>query len=402
MARLLEDDAKRLLANAGVAVPKSTVVTEPEEAEIFARELDQPTILKALLPFGGRQKLGLVKTAETAEECSRTVKDLLGASVNGFTVGKVLVEELIKISRELYAAVLNDTASRSPIVLVSSQGGVDVQEIHAKSPESSAYQVIDPTGRLEPFRARELWIRAGVRGPLLVEVTSLLHRLFTIYSNFDATLLEVNPIAITPEERVVVASCVLEVDDDALFRHPELEGKVVRGLDRLWRPLTEREQLVVQADLDEPSKGDVRYAEFEGGDIGFICGGGGGSLMLQDAVRAFGGKPANYSEWGGNPSARKMETLTRVVLSKPGVKGLLVCLNISNNTRIDTAAGAITKVLKESRLDTSRFPVVIRLAGLSDESAKEVVESAGFEYHGEDLTMDESARLIVERMRNIG
>src|SRR5207245_4624953 len=120
-------------------------------------------------------------------------------------------EEFIKISRELYAAVLNDTASRSPIVLVSSQGGVDVQEIHAKSPESSAYQVVDPTGRLEPFRARELWIRAGDRGPLLVDVNSLLHRIFTIYSNFDSTLLEVNRIAITPVERVAQAPLHLAV-----------------------------------------------------------------------------------------------------------------------------------------------------------------------------------------------
>ncbi len=401
MARLLESDAKRLFVEAGLAVPRSAVISEPDEAFQFAEKQGGPVVLKALVPIGGRQKAGAIKFARDVEEAKQAARSLLGSEFGGFTVGKLLIEEKVAIKEEYYASILNDSRARRPLVLVGSRGGVDVEEIHSGSPSSMVREPIDPIEGLDTFKARELWLRAGVTGDLLLKLSDLLHAVYGIYSRVDATLLEVNPIAITESKQVVAASCVLEVDDDALFRHPELTDRVVRGLDRVWRPLTEREQLVMQADLEEPSKGDVRYTDLQGGDIGFICGGGGGSLVIQDSVRSLGGQPANYSEWGGNPTERKMEALTRAVMSKPEVRGLLVCLNISSNTQVDIAARGIVKVLREMNVDAKRFPVVTRLAGLNDGAAKEVVEQAGFEYHGEDMTMDGAAELIVERVKKL-
>jgi succinyl-CoA synthetase beta subunit/citryl-CoA synthetase large subunit len=401
MARLLESDAKRLLAEAGLSVPKSAVISEPEEASQFAKSISRPVVLKSLLPIGGRQKMGAILFADDPEKARKAAELLLGSSFGGFPVGGILIEEKVAITAEYYASIMNDSRARRPLVLLSSSGGIDVEETYSKSPRSMVQQSIDPLIGLEGFRARELLLKLGVGGELLPKLSDLLRRLYLTYQNLDATLLEVNPIAITATKEVIVASCVLEVDDDALFRHPELTGKVVRGLDRVWRPLTEREKLVVRADLDDANKGDIRYTDFEDGEIGFVCGGGGGSLVVQDAVWQLGGKSANYSEWGGNPSERKMETLTRVVMSKPGVKGLLVCLNISSNTQIDVAARGIVKVLKELRVDPSKFPVVIRLAGLNDRAAKELIEQSGYEYHGEDITMDEASALIVQRVREL-
>ncbi len=397
MARLLEDGAKQLLSAAGILVPRFAAVTDSDQAEKFASDLGKGVVIKALLPIGGRAKLGLVKYSASPADAREVARSLLGREVSGFEVDRLLVEEKVDTGQEFYTAITNDAGRRRPVVLVSSKGGIDIQEQLSQSPEALASEVVDNAKSFEEFQARSLWIRAGVSGSLLGPLSNLTWRLWQVFKENDATLLEVNPIAVTQDRRVVAVSCVLEVDDDALFRHPELEGRLVKGLDRVWRPPNEREKLVMKADSDEPTKGDVRYAEFDDGDIGFVCGGGGGSLLLQDAVRAFGGKPANFSEWGGNPSENKVEVLTRTTISKPGVKGLLVCLNVSNNTRIDAAANALARVLKG--VNPREFPVVIRLVGLNDESARSTIEEAGFEYHGEDLTMEDAAALIVKKVR---
>ncbi len=396
MARLLEDDAKELLASAGVTVPKCKRISQPSEAKDFYQQFRKPVVIKALVPVGGRQKVGAVKMAYSAEEAEAVSKALLGSSVYGFLVDKLLIEHRVHISRELYVSFANDVRSRSQLVLVGAIGGVDVEEIRRMSPDSIVRYLIDPILGLELFQARHLCQQLDFKAELLVQLSTILYELFKLYRRLDAVLLEVNPLAITHEQKFVATSCVLEIDDDALFRQHELSDKVILGLDRAWRPLTEREKEVMQVDIEDPYRGTIRYTEFEGGDIGFLCGGGGASLMLQDSIRGVGGKPANYSEWGGNPPEQKLETLTKVVVSKPGVKGLLICLNISNNTRTDIAAKGIVKMLKELEVDPKKMPVVVRLAGLNDELAKSMFEEGGYEYHGEDMTMEEATHLIVK------
>jgi succinyl-CoA synthetase beta subunit/citryl-CoA synthetase large subunit len=192
----------------------------------------------------------------------------------------------------------------------------------------------------------------------------------------------------------------MAVDDDALFRHPELAGVAEAGNERTWRPLTEREQAALAVDAAEPYRGTARYTEFDGGDIACLCGGGGASLLLMDALRRAGGSPANYSEFGGNPSAEKVHGLARVALSKPGVRGLFVCQNITSNTQVDLSAEGVLRALAERDLTGGRFPVLMRLAGVGEARARALCQKAGVEYHADDVTLEEAAALMVERMRD--
>jgi succinyl-CoA synthetase beta subunit len=197
----------------------------------------------------------------------------------------------------------------------------------------------------------------------------------------------------------VAAAVLMGMDDDALFRQPGVESEVEPGSDRAWRPLTDLEKRLIAVDSAEPYRGTARYTEMNGGDIGFLCGGGGGSLLLFDALQRYGGRPANYSEFGGNPTETKTYGIASGILSKPGVKGFFLGMNITNNTQTDVVAAAVARAFRARGVDTRSFPALARFAGVGDAMAKEVLEEAGFEYHGEDVTMEDAARLMVEKMR---
>lgn len=205
-------------------------------------------------------------------------------------------------------------------------GGVDIEDISRTFSHSIVKCPINSIHGMELFEARRIWKQLGFGGELLNKLASTLYAAFRLFEGLDAILLEINPLIITPNQDVVAAASVLELDDDALFRHQALSVSALLGLDRIWRPPTEREREVVLSDTNDPYRGTIRYTEFEGGDIGIINGGG-GSLVVQDTIRMAGGRPANYSEWGGNPPERKLKALTEAVASKQGVKGVLVCLN---------------------------------------------------------------------------
>jgi succinyl-CoA synthetase beta subunit/citryl-CoA synthetase large subunit len=191
----------------------------------------------------------------------------------------------------------------------------------------------------------------------------------------------------------------MAVDDSAMFRQKELEGKVEVGSERAWRPLTELERQIIAVN-DADYRGTARYTEMDGGEIGFMCGGGGGSLLSFDALVDLGGRPANYTETGGNPSEEKVYGLTRGILSKPGVKGLFVAHNITNNTQIDVMAKGIVRALAEMGVDPKTFPVVVREAGVNDALGKQIFTEAGVEYYGEDVTICEAAATMLQRMRS--
>jgi succinyl-CoA synthetase beta subunit/citryl-CoA synthetase large subunit len=177
--------------------------------------------------------------------------------------------------------------------------------------------------------------------------------------------------------------------------------KVEAGSDRAWRPLTSLEKEMIAVDRADPYRGTASYTEMEGGDIGFLCGGGGGSLLVYDTLLRLGGKPANYSECGGNPSEAKVHGLTKGILSKPGVRGIILTTNITNNTRTDMFARGFIKAIQELNIDATRFPTVVRLPGVNDTEARRLFGEAGIEYHGDDITMEDAARMIVNKMARL-
>lgn len=311
---------------------------------------------------------------------------------------KILVEEKIDIAEEWYLSITIDKHKQLPAVIATREGGVEVEQLVREHPDRVVIEHVDPFFGLPAYKAREIWSRLGLNGRPLLQASQLTTKLYTVFLRFDCYLLEVNPLVLTREGEVVAAASVMAVDDAAMFRQPGLEDMVEVGSERAWRPLTELEKRMIAVN-DADYRGTARYTEMDGGDIGFMCGGGGGSLLSFDALVDLGGRPANYAETGGNPSEEKVYELTKGVLSKPGVRGLFVAHNITNNTQVDVMARGIVRALREMGIDPRTFPVVVREAGVNDALGKQIFEEAGVEYYGEDVTISEAAAIMVKRMR---
>lgn len=398
MGNLLEHHSKELIRKLGLPVPEGGVAESPGEAAAVAARLGGAVVVKALVPVGKRGKAGAIKFAGSPGEAGEAAGQLFGMTVRNFPVEKVLVEQKLDIREEWYLSITYDKEKKMPVIIASTRGGIDVEEISRAEPDKLLIRHVDPFYGLAGYQAKEIWSDLGVRGKLLVSATGLLGKLYNLFDRSDAYLLEINPLVVTGDGTLAVAASVMSVDDSAMYRHPEFADMVQLGSERVWRPLTELEKQMVEVNEADPYRGTARYTEMPGGDIGFMCGGGGGSLLCFDALVANGAQPANYTEVGGNPPEQKVYGLTRGILSKPGVKGLFVAHNITNNTQVDVLARGIVNALKDMGIDPAVFPVVVREAGVNDAAAREIFTAAGVEYYGDEVTMTEAAVRMVRRM----
>lgn len=399
MARILEHHSKALLKELGLPVPEGSAVSTAREAVEAAEKIGFPVVLKALVPVGKRGKAGAIRFAATAGEVSREAAALLAMTVSHYPVEQVLVEQKLEIGQEMYLSVTMDKSKRLPVIIAGSAGGMEIEELGREHPDRISSTHVDPFMGLPAFKAIEIWSALGLTGGLLRQAGSVTARLYSAFTGYDCTILEINPLVVTVDEKVIIADSVLSIDEGSLYRQPELQGMLQAGSDRAWRPLTELEKHLVAVNEAEAYRGTARYTEMDGGDIGFMCGGGGASLLLMDALIEAGGRPANYSEVGGNPPESKVYGLCKGILSKEGVKGLFLAHNITSNTRIDVMASGVVRALKDLGIDPASFPVVIREAGTFDAGGKKIFEDYGIEYHGDDMTLTRAAQLMVERMR---
>ena len=399
MARVLENVGKDLLRHNGVPTHEFVVVSTAEEARRAAEKIGCPVVIKALVTVGKRGKAGAVKFAETPDDAARIAKEILAMTVHNFPVERLLVEKKLDISQEIYVSITYDSFEMAPVIIASSAGGIDIEEIAKTQPEKILKYPVSILKGFNSYEAKEIWSDLGLKGRALQKATVILWRLYQFFVKYDGTVVEINPLAITASGEVVAAAILMGVDDDALYRQSYLSDKVEVGSDRAWRPLTALEKEMVEVDKTEAYRGTARYTEMEGGNIGFFCGGGGGSLLSYDALLRFGGKPANYTEFGGNPPEAKVRGLVRGVLSKPGVKGFYMNLNITNNTQTDIVAKGIIGAFQDLNIDPTKFPAVLRLAGVHDAEARKLCTEAGLEFHGDDITMEDTARIIVDKMK---
>ncbi|MHB1126447.1 MAG: ATP-grasp domain-containing protein [Bacillota bacterium] len=399
MARLLEDQSKGLLGGLGIPIPRFGVADNPEEARNVAEGLGCPVVVKALVPVGKRGKAGAVLFASTPLEAEHCARKLLAMTLAHYPVRQVLIEEKLEIEKELYLSITIDQAQKLPVIMASSLGGIDVEEVVREHPDALTRYHVDPLIGFGEFAGREIWCDAGITGKTIAQLATLTRKLFQAFESFDAYLIEINPLVITAQGELSAAAVVMSVDDSSLYRHPELGGKVQMGTERAWRPLTDLEKQMVAVNESDPYRGTARYTEMEGGDIGFMCGGGGGSLMLFDALMACGGSPANYSEFGGNPPEDKVCGLAKGILSKPGVRGLFVAQNITNNTQVDVVARGVIRALQELHIEPAKYPVVVREAGVNEDTARQLFSEYGVEYYGDEITMTQAARRMIEKMR---
>jgi succinyl-CoA synthetase beta subunit len=395
MARLLEHDVKRLLQTRGIAVPRGAAARSVQEAGQFAAELGSAVVVKALVPANRRGRSGGVRIVADPTEATSAAEELLGSSFLGSKVDQVLVEERLELERELFLSIVLDGNRGAPVVLASRHGGVDVEATFEDPQHAPSTLELHPLGENLPFAFRQLWRSAGLGGRELVAAADATSRAVRAFFELDATMLELNPLALVAGQAVAIGA-LMAIDDAALQRHPDLVSLVVDG--ELARLPTALEQEAAAVAAIDPYRGTARFIELEG-DIALLVGGGGGSLVFFDAVRRAGGRPACYTEIGGNPTAAKVRGLTRVALSCRGVRGLLVGHNITNNTQVDLVAEGVVGALADLDIDPRRFPVVARELGTHDEEGRRIFEEAGIECLSEEWTMEDAARRIVERVR---
>jgi len=364
--RLLEFQAKRILKDHGIAVPKSVLVTDPGDL----KGITFPTVLKAQVPVGGRGKAGAVRVVNQAFEAQAVVRELFACNVKGYPVAAVLAEELVKAEREVYFAYLIDKQINLPLVMASSSGGVDIEEAAKKIPSEIIKRYVDPVLGIQGYTVRSL--AKALRIDDLGSFWSLIQTMAAIFHEIDATLVEINPLAITSHGLVALDAKVI-LDDKAAYRHEELFEALrleQKGLDK--RKKTRSEELAEEM--------GITYVPLDG-DIGMIADGAGTGMLTLDLIHEYGGRAANFCEMGGLSNAETMEKAIEVIVANPRVKILFIGL-IGGMTRMDEMADGIVQYIKKANRDV---PMVIRMCGTKADVGKMRLKEVGIETF-EDLS----------------
>ncbi len=395
--RLYEHEAKTLARGAGIPVPRGRLVTTAAEAEDAAIGLGQPVVVKAQVPVGGRGKAGGIRFADDPAAAREATAELLAGQVRGFAVSSVLIEERLDIAEEYYIGATIDEVAKRCVLVAGRAGGVGVEEAAAQGVEFARCHV-DPFIGLQPFMARDLALTL-TRTKAVSLTTDIVTRLYRLYQTYDATLAEINPLVLTRDGRVVAADFRVEIDDDALFRQRDRLAAVgIPARQEADRTPTELERRAAEIDNIDHRGVAGRVVEFDG-DIALIIGGGGASLTTFDAILRHGGRPANYCEIGGNPTVRKVRELTRLLMSRPGVKSLAVITNVLSNTRVDLVARGVIKGLIDAGIDPRTFPIVVRSSGSWEDEGYRILDKYGIKWFDRTQSMDEAAEYIVELAR---
>lgn len=391
--RLLEFESKNILKRNGIEVPSGVVVSTATDLNL---EITFPAMLKAQIPLGGRGKAGGILESLSSDGLEAQIESLLTTKIRGFRAKKILIEEKSDIQQEFFMAITYDTVAKEPIAIFSREGGVDIEILAEKEPEKVRKELFTLRDGLPEYRAREIIAETGVSGKLLIRLGSILSRLAKVFVDYDATMVEINPLAVTKTGNLIALDCHLDIDDDALFRQKEI-AEIDKDKTRIEsaRGKTDFEREAAKIDNLDHRGVAGRVIEFDG-TLGLIIGGGGASLTAFDAVRAHGGKPANYCEIGGNPSVLKVKELTRHILSKPGVEKVAVIMNVVSNTRVDLVARGIIKGILEAGKKPAETVTVFRIPGAWEEEGFKILSKYGVRYCDRTVSIDEAAKIAVE------
>jgi succinyl-CoA synthetase beta subunit len=391
--RLLEHQSKSLLSGYGLRFTPCHVCSTPEEAEQAAGSLgSSPLVLKAQVPFGGRGKAGAVVFVQGVAEAAAAAQRLLAMTLRGHSVQAVSVETKIEISREFFVGITWDSSAKQPVAILSTAGGVNVERSDERNIVRHAF---DPFSGLRAHEGREMAQNIGIDGPAMNGIGAVLSRLAKAFLDLDGVTIEINPLAETPDGAMIGVDAHVELDDDAVWRLPA-ELKAFQTTTSPSRPQTKLELEAQRIDNMDHRGVAGRVVEFDG-NLALLIGGGGASLTVFDAIRRYGGNPANYCEVGGNPTEAKVAALTALLLSKPGVEKLAVIMNVVNNTRADVMArGAIEGVRRADRAPRDTI-IVFRVPGSWESEAAELLAEVDVEALGREVSLDAAAKLAVQR-----
>lgn len=398
--RFYEFEAKRLLARHGVPTSQGGTADSPEDARRIAAEIGGPVVLKSQVLTGGRMKTGGVRFAETPDEAAEAAAAILALEIRGQKPRNVLVERRAPVAKEYYAGVIYDALAKKPVIVFSDMGGIDIEEVAESHPEHIARRHFSSLLPFSDYVAKEAVASLGITGSELTGLTGIVARLARVFTQYGLTLAEINPLARLEDGSFVALDCHIDMEDEAKERQTAIlkELGIAPDEPRQGRPPTPFEIRGAQIDAEDHRGVAGRVVEFDG-DLGLVIGAGGGSLTLFDAVKKFGGRPANYCEIGGNPSVHKAAELTKLVLSKPGVEKLAVMMNVVSNTRVDIVARGVIKGCIESGRDPASTIAIFRIPGSWEDEGFKILRKYGVEYADRTVSMHEAARRAVEKTR---
>ncbi len=378
--KIHEYQAKEILARFGVPIQPGRVAYTPEEAEAIARELGGPVVIKAQVYVGGRGKAGGIQFGDTPEQARTAAAKVLGMDIKGLTVEKVLVVSKLDIKEEYYLGIILDRKSQAPVVMVSKEGGIDIEEVAASTPEKIIQQPIDMHWGLRPFEARDILARAGLPHQVIAKGGTILAALARAFIESDASLAEINPLALTADGQVQAADAKILLDDNGLFRQKEYAA---------WAESEESNPLEFEAKQE-----GLTYVKLDG-NVGIIGNGAGLVMTTLDMVARVGGKPANFLDIGGGAKAEVMRKALTFVACDPQVKGILVNI-FGGITRGEEVAKGV--ILAQADLPKG-MPIVVRLSGTGAEEGRAMLKDAGLDW-GKD--MRDAAQKIVAAINSKG
>ena len=360
-----EFQAKEVFSRYGIPVPKGIAATTPDEAKTATQELGGQSVVKAQIHAGGRGKSGGVQLAHSPEEASEAAKKMLSSNLitpqtgpEGAPVQKLLIEELADIKQELYVALTIDRNHRGPAMLVSTKGGMDIEAVAEENPDDIHTEPIDPLSGLMPFQTRRLTRRLGLNQSVAAETSRILSALYRVFVENDCSLVEINPLIITSDDRVVALDAKINLDDDSMFRHEDLME---------YRDVSQEDPLEAQA-----SDLDIAYVNLDG-DVGCLVNGAGLAMATLDVTTAAGAAPANFLDVGGGATPEKVASAVKIILSDPKVRRVLINI-FGGILRCDIAGEGIVLAYKETE---SATPLVVRMLGTNVVEGKEILVASG-------------------------
>ncbi len=375
---LYEYQGKQLFARFGIPVSEGRFATTPGEVRAAAEELGGPVVVKAQVLTGGRGKAGGVKLAETPDDAETKARDILGLDIRGHVVSRLWIEQASDIAKEYYLSVTFDRGTKKPLFMLTTEGGVEIEQVAAENPDALARLHVDPLEGFQPYQARRLIYAARIDDPNeQKQIAGIIERLYACFVELDALLCEINPLIVTPDGEVRALDSKFTVDDSALFRHPDIsEMRDVEAADPQERLAREK---------------GVTYVKLDG-EVGILGNGAGLSMSTVDVVVVAGGRPANFCDLGGGGDAQGVVDALEVITSDPQVRSIF--FNIFGGiTRGDEVARGILAALEQMRIE---LPIVVRLDGTNAEEGRRLLTDAAPPNLHVEPTMLEAAQRAVE------
>src|SRR5919205_1495717 len=398
--RFYEYESRQILAREGIPLSKHGFATDAEAAKAIAADIGGPVVIKSQVLTGGRMKAGGVKFADTPEDTEAAAREILELEINGHMPRGVLVGAKAEIKQEYYAGVIYDGIRKLPTFVFSDMGGIDIEEVAEQHPDHIGRGHFSTVLPHMDFVAKDVIASIGITGSELNRLTPILSKLARLFVQYDMTLAEINPLAQLADGTFVAVDAHMDMENEGRPRQQALL-KDLGVSDEETREAREPTEFEIEGEkIDSVDHRGVagNVTEFDG-NLGLVIGAGGGSLTLFDAVRKYGGRPANYCEIGGNPSVAKACGLAKLVLSKPGVDKIAVMMSIVSNTRVDIVARGVVKACLELGHDPAEKIAIFRIPGAWEEEGFKILERYGVEYADRSVSLHEAARRAVERTR---